>query len=104
MPITVTASKPKGTLLAAENDGDATNHHTLANSGKTKLYVRNSGAGARVVTIAITKQVQGQAVTAITKSVPAGETWVFGPFPVSDFGALVNVDVAHAELKLRGVE
>lgn len=93
-----------GTLLGAETDGDATNGHYLQNSGKTKFTARNSGASARIVTIHVAKTVAGQAVTSITKSVPAGEIHIFGPYSVADFGSQVLIDVAHAEVKLRGIE
>lgn len=93
-----------GRLLPTETTGDAVNNHYFRNTGKTRLFVRNTGAGARIVTIYVSKTVSGQSVTPITKSLAAGTTEVFGPYPVSDFGSTVNVDVAHAELMLRTVD
>lgn len=93
-----------GQLLPTETTGDATNNHYFNNTGATKLFVRNSGAGARVVTIYVSRTVAGQSVTPITKSLAAGTTEAFGPYPKTDFGTVVNVDVAHAELLLRTVD
>lgn len=101
--IPVTTSTNKGALLVAEQNGDAVNFHQLANSGREKLHVRNSGAVSRTVTFKFAKQVQGQAVTDQTKAIPAGETWVFGPFPTEDYGTTMLINVDNAELKLRAV-
>lgn len=101
--IPVSTSTTKGVLFVAEQNGDAVNHHQLANSGREKLHVRNSGAGARTVTIKFSKQVDGQAVADYVKSIPAGETWVFGPFPTENYGTQVLINVEHAEVKLRAV-
>lgn len=93
-----------GTALPTETNGDATNQHYFNNTGKTKMHARNSGAGARTVTIYISRTVAGKSVTPIIKSIPAGETHVFGPYDQNDFGTTVNVDVEHAEVKLRTVD
>lgn len=97
-------SDANGALLPAETTGDAVNNHYFRNTGKTRLFVRNSGAGARAVTIYVSKTVSGQGVEPIVKSLAAGTTEVFGPYTISDFGSTVNVDVAHAELLLRTVD
>lgn len=102
--ISNTVSTRNGTLLAAETTGNATDNHYFNNTGRTKLHVRNSGATPRIVTIYVSKTVAGQAVTPITKSIAAATTQVFGPYNTSDFGDVVNVDVAHAELMLRTVD
>lgn len=93
-----------GTALPTETTGNATDNHYFNNTGRTKLLARNSGASGRLVTIHISRTVAGQSVTPITKTVAAGATEVFGPYPVSDFGSVVNVDVAHAELMLRTID
>ncbi len=93
-----------GAELPTETTGDAVNNHFFRNSGKTKLFVRNSGVTGRLVTIYVERKVAGQSVTPITKTIAAGKTEVFGPYAVNDFGAMVNVDVAHAELLLRTVD
>lgn len=103
--VPVTASVVRGVVLAAEQDGDTVNNHQLANSGKEKIHVRNANGAstARTVTIKFNRTVQGSAIASIVQAIPAGATWVFGPFPVDDFGSQVQIDVDNAELKLRAV-
>ncbi len=91
-------SDKDGTALPTPTVGDAVNNHYFNNTGKTKLYVKNTGATPRIVTVKVARTVAGQSVTSITKSIPAGETHVFGPYDTNDFGRTVDVDVAHAEL------
>lgn len=104
--IVATVSTRSGVALPAETNGDATNGHYVQNSGKTKVHVRNSNgsATARVVTFKLYRTVDGLGVTSRTKSIPAGETHVFGPFPKDDYGSQLLIDVDNAELKLRAVE
>lgn len=101
--IPMAVSTNKGALMPAELDGDATNNHYMQNSGVEKFIARNSGAGARTVTILFTKTIEGQAVTSYVKSLAAGASWVFGPFSVDNYGTQVQVNPEHAEIKLRGV-
>lgn len=97
-------SDKDGALLPTETTGDATNNHYFRNTGKTRLFVRNSGATGRLVTVRVARTVAGQGVTPVTKTLAAGTTEVFGPYSINDFGAAVEVDVAHAELLLRTVD
>lgn len=97
-------SDKDGTPLPAATTGDAVNNHYFNNTGKTKMFVKNTGAGARIVTIKFTRTVSGQAITSITKSIAAGVTEAFGPYSVTDFGRITEVDVAHAELTLYTVD
>lgn len=97
-------SKRSGTALAAEQDGDPVNGHYYLNSGATLLLVRNADAASRVVTIQLAATLDGQAATARAITVAAGETQVLGPYSVVNYGSQVNVDVAHANLKLRVIE
>ncbi len=101
--VPTTTSTSKGALLAAEANGDATNNHYLQNSGRERFIARNSGAGARTVTLLFNKTVEGQAITSYVKSIPAGESWVFGPFDVENYGTQVSINVEHAEVKLRAI-
>lgn len=81
--------------------GNATDNHVMTNDGRTAILVKNTGATvARVVTFKISKTVDGQAVAARTASLVAGEQKLFGPFDVADYGAKMQIDVAHAELTL----
>jgi hypothetical protein len=99
-------STTSGVALPTEADGDPVEGHYVQNSGKTKVFVRNSNAAstARVVTFRFYRTVDGQSVTSRAESIPAGETQVFGPFPVNDYGTQLLIDADNAELKLRAVE
>lgn len=103
--IPTVASTTKGVILPAELTGDATNFHYLQNSGKEKVHIRNANgaATARSVTILFNVTVDSQAVTSYVKSIAAGDTQVFGPFPVEVYGYQVLINVDNADLKLRAV-
>jgi hypothetical protein len=101
--IPVTTFTRAGVVPPAETNGDAVNHHTLANSGRTGLIVRNSGAVPRDVIFRFPSTVDGQAITPRTVAIPAGAERWFGPFPTDLYGTEVLIDVANAELKLRGI-
>lgn len=100
------ASTTAGVALPAEADGDPVEGHYVTNTGKTKVFVRNSNgaATARTVTFRFYRTVDGQSVTSRAESIPAGETHVFGPFDRNDYGTQLLIDVDNAELKLRAVE
>lgn len=100
------SSTSHGAKLNNETAGDAVNGHYVVNSGATKLLIRNSNgaATARTVTFLFSRTVDGQGVTDLAVSIPAGETWVFGPFDRNDYGSQLNIDVDNAELMLRAIE
>jgi hypothetical protein len=89
-----------GIAPAAEVTGDAVNNHTVNNDGAVFLLAHNTGATTRVLTIHLPQTVDGQAVASRTVSLAAGVSRYVGPFPVSEYGEDVLVDVAHAELVL----
>lgn len=67
---------------------------TFANTGRELLVVTNGDASSKTVTIDYKLTADGQTVTDRVVTVPAGETWVIGPFPPSmynDAGGLVTV-------------
>lgn len=99
-------SDSNGEKLLDEANGDAVEGHYVVNSGKTKLLVRNANgaATARTVTFLFARTVDGQGVTSRVVSIPAGETWVFGPFDRNDYGSQLNFNVEHADIKLRAIE
>ncbi len=66
--------------VAAETDGNA-----WANNGNTWLYVLNGSGGNVVVTIKTPLTVEGIAVAEITKTLAAGEDWIFGTFSTRIF-------------------
>ncbi len=102
--IATVVSTRDGVALPTPTTGNATDNHKVTNTGKTKVYVKNTGATPRIVTFRFARTVDNQTVTNRTKSIPAGETQVFGPFDVSDYGQELLIDVAHAELTLYAVE
>jgi hypothetical protein len=102
--VPVVKAAKAGIALAAEVAGDTTNHHYYNNSGKTLLIVRNANVAGMDVTVDVTGTVDGQAATDRVVEVAAGATWVFGPYPVSDYGSQVNINVEHADIKLRAIE
>lgn len=91
-----------GVAPAAEVTGDAVNNHAMSNDGKAFLLARNSNGGstARTVTFHFAEAVDGQAVTPRAVAIPAAASRYFGPFPVSEFGQTLLIDVDNAELKL----
>lgn len=95
---------PDGTLMPAATAGDAANDHTFTNTGRTMVLVTNSGAVSRVAEVVITRTVQGQTPPVLTRTLAAGERWLFGRFPVEDFGKLLQFNVNHAELTMNVVE
>lgn len=104
--VPVTQTVRAGVKVADEVSGDAVNNHYYNNSGKTLLLARNSNgsATARTVTVVTSSTVDEQAVADRAIVIPAGETWVLGPYDVVNYGAQVSVNVDNAELKLRAVE
>lgn len=97
----VTVPRNGGVNLGAGTAGDAANDHSLANDlENVKLLAKNTGAGAQTLTIVTAYTVDGLAVDDVSQSIPAGETWEFGPFPKSIYGQpadsfLVHINVAE---------
>lgn len=98
--VPVTQITRGGVAPAAETDGDPVNHHMVNNDGRVFLLVRNAGASPRDITFRFASAVDGQAVTPRVVAVAAGASRYFGPFPTADYGEDLQVDVAHADLKL----
>lgn len=101
--LSVKQASRDGIDMGTATTGDATNNHVVANDGKTGIIVKNTGATARVVTFKLFKTVDGQSITPRAKSIAAGATMLFGPFPTDHYGAQLEIDVAHAELTLQAV-
>lgn len=102
--ITSTTPDADGTLMPAATPGDATNDHTLTNTGKTIFMITNSGASSRVAEVVITRTVQGQTPPVLPRTLAAGERWIFGKLAVADFGRLLQFNVNHAELVIDVIE
>lgn len=86
--------------------GDATNGHTIPNRGMMWVEVENTNgaATARDVSFRLTGGVDGQSITPKTKTIAAGQTWLYGPFPAGYYGGNLLVDVAHADLTILAFE
>jgi hypothetical protein len=99
--VPVTTITRAGVAAPAEVNGDPTNNHQVTNNGRVFLLVRNSGTTVnRVVTLKLSPTHDGQSVTPRTVSLAQSTSRYIGPFPPSDYGDLLLVDVDNAELKL----
>jgi hypothetical protein len=100
--VPITTITRTGVEPPAEVAGDPVNQHTVANDGQTWLEVRNAAAAtARTLTVRITHRPDGQSVTPRSYPVPQTASRLIGPFPQGVYGAQLEVDVDHADLKLR---
>lgn len=73
-------------LTAANVDG-----HTIVNNGSMWFEVLNGSGGSINVIMAISKTVDGLAVSSRTVAVAAGARKKFGPFPKTDYGSSITV-------------
>lgn len=91
-----------GVTAGTEANGDVANGHQVQNDERVFIQVRNSNGAstARTVTFETPGTVDQQAVADRTSSIAAGVTKLFGPFPVSQYGDTLLIDVDNAELKL----
>lgn len=103
--VPVTQSSRAGTVLPAATTGDATNNHSVANDGRVILMVKNTNATstARSITFYTVRSIDGLTAPTRVESIPAGETQLFGPFDPNDYGTVLQIDVAHAELVLNAI-
>lgn len=103
--IPVKSAVPAGVSLGAMIAGDATNYNSFANSGATLLIAKNTGAVVRSAVLVTPKTVQSLAVADRTIGpIPAGETWVCGPYDTDTYGTTLTVQPAHAELTFWAIE
>lgn len=101
--VPVTTSHRAGVNVPNPTTGDATNNHSVVNSSSTVLLVKNTGASAHTVSFHLDRTVDGFTPAPRAESVAAGVTQVFGPFPVADYGPILQVDVDNAELTLQAI-
>lgn len=102
--IPITSFTRAGSVMPAPIAGDTLEGHALPNDGKTGLIVANDSIDTtHTVTINLYRTVDGQSVVPRVESVPFGESHAIGPFPTSDYGNSVAIDVSSADLKLRAV-
>lgn len=102
--IPVTHATRGGVTSPVEQDGDPTNGHVVANSGRTIVTIRNADTGAHSVTFVTPGTVDGQAVGDRTVSVPASTSMDFGGFPTNVYGSQMAITVDSAQLKLTARE
>lgn len=70
---------------------DTVNLNSTPHTGKEIILVRNSGAVAHTVTItSVADPVYGRTGDIAAVSVPAGETRLFGPFPLEGWRQVDN--------------
>jgi len=99
--IAVAVATTKGVKVATPVGADTTNGNYLANSGIETFIAKNTGGSPYNVTIGFSQTVDGQGITSYVRSIPAGEEWEFGPFPVTMYGTQVAVDAANVAVTLR---
>jgi hypothetical protein len=103
--VPVTALARTGVAAPTEQNGDITNGHVVANSGRTEIVVRNAdAAGAHSVTFVTPGTVDGLAVADRTVSIPISSTVRFGRLPTGVYGSQLGIDVDSAQLKLLAFE
>lgn len=84
----VTHTPTQALATDAQSDGvsltftaaDATNKEQVALTGREIIIARNTGAGARTVTITSTADELGRTDDITADSIPAGEFHIYGPF------------------------
>lgn len=93
-----------GVSLEAAVSGDPTNGHVIPNDGRVALILANSGSTVpRTVTVHLTHAVDGQLPAPREYPIDAGDTQFVGPWPVSDYGPSLTVDVDNAEIQIQAV-
>jgi hypothetical protein len=103
--LTAIQASRSGTTLPAATAGDATNGNSIANDGRTILIVKNTNAAStsRTITFATVRSVDGLVAPTRSETLAAGETQVFGPFPATDYGSTLAINVDNAELTIQAV-
>lgn len=91
-----------GVAAGTEVNGDATNFHEVSNNGSTWIEVRNAdGAATHILTIKVSRTVDGQGVTSRSYTIPISATT--RKIRLGDpaiYGNPTQVDVDSTQLKL----
>ncbi|MFF7901187.1 hypothetical protein ACIO02_34010 [Streptomyces sp. NPDC087568] len=86
-------------------DGDTVNGHSLPNTGRTVLRVRNADStNPHTLTLVPPITVAGKRVEDTKVVVPAGATLSFGSLSTALYGSSTPIDVDSAQLKLQAFE
>jgi hypothetical protein len=99
-PITPTVITRAGITPPSFASSDNVNGNTIANNGRLWIELSNTDASSRNATIALAREVDGQAVTPTPHTVAAGEQLRIGPFPTEDYGNHLIVTTDNALLKI----
>lgn len=91
-----------GVALAAGTTGDAVNGHSVANDGNVRLVLKNTNGSttSHTATFHIVGQVDGSQVPARVETIAAGATEEFGPFPTTEYGNPLLIDLSSAEVHI----
>jgi hypothetical protein len=90
-----------GLVTPTPVNADVASGHSVQNDGNVFLLVGNSAATAtRTTTFRTPGVVDEQAVADRTVAVPISSEKYVGPFPPSDYGSTLEVDVDHADTRL----
>ena len=85
--------------------GDATNDHSIAsNNGRLFLEIKNTDATIRGLIIQTPLVTDNLALADLSVGVPAGETWMVGPFSTQTFNQTdesIWVDLTEATWEFR---
>jgi hypothetical protein len=101
----VTFLSDEGSPDPAPVDGDPTDGHAMANTGKTILRVTNADeTDPHELTLVTPLTVRGKAVEDTTVEIPADTTLTFGALSTALYGTTVPIDVDSDELKLQAYE
>jgi hypothetical protein len=106
--VTHTAQVPAGgwaTALTALTftAGDATNKERVKSTGREIIVFRNTGAGARTVTVDSVADVRGRTGSLTAVSIPAGAFRISQMFPQEGWcqtDGYINFEVEHAEVTI----
>lgn len=104
--ISPTAVTRDGVAPPAESTPDVAQGNYIPNSGSVYVLLRNSNGSATVrnLTVAFANGVDGQTVTPRPYAVDAGDSMWIGPFPVTTYGAQLNVNADNTELKISAIQ
>lgn len=100
-PVAVaTLNRSTGIVPTAYASSDNTNGNSVPNDGQTWLELSNTDTVSRNVTVTPSRTVDGQAVTGVAHTLAAAALLKIGPFPVADYGGVLQVNTTAALLKI----
>ncbi|MFD5468882.1 hypothetical protein [Streptomyces sp. NPDC127105] len=101
----ITKLSDAGSPDPAETNGNPTDGHSLPNTGRTVLRVRNADAtNPHTLTLVPPITVAGKRVEDTKVTIPAGATLSFGSLSTALYGSSTPINVDSAQLKLTAFE